>query len=31
MMTVHSYGIAVALCVLTMMCWGSHANTLRNL
>jgi len=28
-MIVHSYGIAVALCVLTMMCWGSHANTLK--
>jgi len=29
MILVHSYGIAVALCVLTMMCWGSHANTLK--
>jgi glucose uptake protein len=29
MMLVHSYGIAVALCVLTMLCWGSHANTLK--
>jgi glucose uptake protein len=29
MMIVHSYPIAVALCVLTMMCWGSHANTLK--
>ncbi len=29
MMIVHSYGIAVALCVLTMLCWGSHANTLK--
>lgn len=29
MMIVHSYGIAVALCVLSMMCWGSHANTLK--
>lgn len=29
MMMVHSYWIAVALCVLTMMCWGSHANTLK--
>ena len=29
MMIVHSYGIAVALCVLTMVCWGSHANTLK--
>ena len=28
-MMVHSYGIAVALCVLTMICWGSHANTLK--
>ena len=29
MMIVHSYPIAIALCVLTMMCWGSHANTLK--
>lgn len=29
MILVHSYGVAVALCVLTMMCWGSHANTLK--
>jgi glucose uptake protein len=29
MMMVHSYGVAVALCVLTMICWGSHANTLK--
>ncbi|HEY1801304.1 MAG TPA: AcrB/AcrD/AcrF family protein, partial [Terriglobales bacterium] len=29
MMTVHSYPIAVALCVLTMVCWGSWANTLK--
>ena len=29
MILVHSYGFAVALCVLTMMCWGSHANTLK--
>jgi len=29
MMIVHSYPIAVVLCVLTMMCWGSHANTLK--
>ena len=29
MIIVHSYAIAVALCVLTMMCWGSHANTLK--
>jgi glucose uptake protein len=29
MILVHSYGLAVALCVLTMMCWGSHANTLK--
>ncbi len=28
-MIVHSYPIAVALCVLTMLCWGSHANTLK--
>lgn len=29
MTLVHSYGFAVALCVLTMVCWGSHANTLK--
>lgn len=29
MMIVHSYGVAVALCALTMICWGSHANTLK--
>jgi glucose uptake protein len=29
MILVHSYPIAVALCVLSMMCWGSHANTLK--
>jgi glucose uptake protein len=29
MMIVHSYPLAVALCILTMMCWGSHANTLK--
>lgn len=27
MLTVHAYLIAVALCVLTMICWGSWANT----
>lgn len=29
MIIVHSYPIAVALCVLTMLCWGSWANTLK--
>lgn len=29
MMIVHSYPIAVMLCVLTMFCWGSWANTLK--
>jgi len=29
MMIVHSYPLALALCMLTMMCWGSHANTLK--
>lgn len=29
MITVHSYPLAVALCVLTMFCWGSWANTLK--
>ena len=27
MITIHSYPIAVLLCVLTMICWGSWANT----
>jgi glucose uptake protein len=27
MLTIHSYPIAVVLCVLTMICWGSWANT----
>lgn len=27
MLMVHSYSIAVLLCVLTMICWGSWANT----
>ncbi|HUV96918.1 MAG TPA: hypothetical protein VMV98_05555 [Acidobacteriaceae bacterium] len=27
MVTVHSYPIAVVLCILTMICWGSWANT----
>lgn len=29
MIIVHSYPIAVALCILTMFCWGSWANTLK--
>lgn len=29
MMIVHSYPIAVLLCILTMFCWGSWANTLK--
>jgi len=29
MILVHSYSIAVALCILTMFCWGSWANTLK--
>ena len=29
MMIVHSYPVAVALCMLTMVCWGSWANTLK--
>jgi len=29
MILVHSYPVAVALCVLTMLCWGSWANTLK--
>ncbi len=27
MITVNSYPVAVALCVITMLCWGSWANT----
>src|SRR5580658_3670996 len=27
MYVVHSYALAVALCVVTMFCWGSWANT----
>ena len=27
MLIVESYGVAVALCVVTMLCWGSWANT----
>src|ERR1700742_1451533 len=27
MMTVDSYPVAVACCVITMLCWGSWANT----
>jgi glucose uptake protein len=29
MMIVHSYPIAVMLCIVTMFCWGSWANTLK--
>lgn len=29
MIIVHSYPLAVALCILTMFCWGSWANTLK--
>ncbi len=27
MLTVESYSVAVLLCVVTMLCWGSWANT----
>ena len=27
MLIIHSYGLAVILCVITMICWGSWANT----
>lgn len=27
MLMIHSYAVAVVLCVLTMICWGSWANT----
>jgi glucose uptake protein len=29
MMLVHSYPLAITLCVITMICWGSWANTLK--
>jgi glucose uptake protein len=29
MLIIDSYGVAVGLCVLTMLCWGSWANTLK--
>ena len=29
MIVVHAYPIAVLLCILTMFCWGSWANTLK--
>jgi len=29
MIIVQSYAVAIVLCMLTMMCWGSHANTLK--
>jgi len=29
MFIVDSYTLAVSLCVVTMVCWGSHANTLK--
>jgi len=29
MFIVHDYALAVALCVLTMLCWGSWANSLK--
>lgn len=27
MTTVDSYAVAVVLCIMTMLCWGSWANT----
>ncbi|MEM6301243.1 MAG: multidrug DMT transporter permease, partial [Pseudomonadota bacterium] len=27
MLIVESYSIAVAMCLITMLCWGSWANT----
>jgi len=27
LLTVESYSVAVAMCVVTMLCWGSWANT----
>ena len=29
MIVVHAYSVAVMLCILTMFCWGSWANTLK--
>lgn len=31
MITVSSYPVAVAMCVITMLCWGSWANTQKML
>ena len=31
MITIESYPVAVGLCVVTMLCWGSWANTLKTL
>ncbi|MEY8702181.1 multidrug DMT transporter permease, partial [Francisella philomiragia] len=27
MVVLHSYGVAVFFCIITMLCWGSWANT----
>ena len=27
MFIVHSYGLAILFCIITMLCWGSWANT----
>jgi glucose uptake protein len=29
MYVVHSYALAVVLCIITMLCWGSWANTIK--
>jgi glucose uptake protein len=29
MLIIHSYAVAVGLCIVTMLCWGSWANTLK--
>ncbi|MGD0471046.1 MAG: GRP family sugar transporter [Terriglobales bacterium] len=31
MLIVQSFGVAVVLCIVTMMCWGSHVNALKML
>ena len=30
MFTVDEYGLAILLCIVTMLCWGSWANTTKH-
>ena len=29
MLVIHSYSIAIIMCIITMICWGSWANTTK--